>query len=87
MYWENLVLALLYSIQDRPDPLGHVDRVLALVVRRHAMDATPHQYADSIRRALASDAPLNDIVATGHSEELLRQFLAEMLRRIKEEFG
>lgn len=84
-YWHQLMLALLYHVQHRP-PFDQADYVMACVVRKRALDATPHQYADAIQKALATDERLNEILETGHSEELLRQFLLVLLRRIEAEF-
>ena len=49
-YWHQLMLAPLYYVQYRP-PLDQADYVMACVIRKHALGATPHQYATAIPQA------------------------------------
>ena len=86
-YSDQLIMSLLYYIQYRSNPLDYVGYVMGVAVRKHGLGATPARYADAVRRAIESDERLNAILETGHSEELLRQFLKEVLRQIEEEGG
>lgn len=82
--WTAHIRALIYGIQFDKNPLDGVDRILRDVVLAGALSATPAQYLASIQRALAGNTPLAGLIPQGHSEEVIREFLAEMERRIQD---
>lgn len=81
--WVGHICAVLYGIQFDKNPLDSVDRIMREVVQAGALQATPRQYLESIRAALASKRPLAELLPQPHSEETIRRYLAELEHRIQ----
>jgi hypothetical protein len=81
--WTPHICALIYGVQFDTNPLDGVNRVLQQVVQAGALSATPNQYLQSIRKALASKTKLAELIPQGHSEETIRLFLKELEQRIQ----
>jgi hypothetical protein len=81
--WTAHIRALIYGVQFESNPLDGLDRVLRQVVQAGALSATPNQYLQSIRKALASKTQLAELIPQGHSEETIRLFLRELEQRIQ----
>lgn len=77
-----LVRALLYPALFERDLLGFVDRVIEVTIDRQALGRSADDYAKAIDIALASDAELRQYGADHHAEEQVRDFLAEVRRRL-----
>jgi hypothetical protein len=80
---QGLIRALLYPILFQENPLEAVDRVLKTVVDRQALGATPAEYLEAVRNALASESLLGEILPQPHSEKTLREFLAKVANRLE----
>jgi hypothetical protein len=80
--WKPYIRALIYPIQFEVNPVEGVDRVIEFVVVPGALGATPAVYLDSVHRALASCTALARLIPQDHREATIRQFLAEVERRI-----
>ena len=82
------IWALLYPIIFEKRPLNAVDRVLELVVNAGALGTTPQEYLIAVRQALASQERLSekyaDLLVVRHSEEDIREYLAEIEHRLRE---
>jgi hypothetical protein len=81
--WTGHIRAVIYVIQFERNPLDGLDRVLRQVVQAGALSATPNQYLLSIRKALASETLLSELIPQGHSEETIRRYLTELEHRIQ----
>jgi hypothetical protein len=81
--WKGHIRAVLYGIQFEKNPVDGVDRILQQVVKAGALSATPAEYLASIRIALASQTPLATLIPQPHSEEVIRNYLRELERRIQ----
>jgi hypothetical protein len=81
--WAGHIRALIYGVQFEPNPLDGIDWVLRQVVLAGALSATPDQYLLSIRKALASETLLSELIPQGHSEETIRRYLRELEHRIQ----
>src|SRR5665213_3665875 len=78
MRWQPLIRGLVYPIQFDQDPVEGIDRVLEMVVRRRAMNATPEDYAEAVDKALQSDEQLALLIPQPHSEAVIRAFLTAL---------
>jgi hypothetical protein len=74
--------ALIYVVERERDPLENIDRVLADVVFRQALDGTPTEYRAALDRALASNVALARLGPEYHPEPIVRRFLSEIRRRL-----
>jgi len=74
-------------VQFESNLLQGLERTLDIIVRRGALGASPALYLASIRAALASEAPLADVLPMRHSEAEIRQFLAAVESRLEAEAG
>ena len=79
---KSLIRALIYPIQFDPNPVDGVERVLKLVVRAGALGATPPEYLTSTDAALKSSEKLSDLIPQDHSEEVIREYLMEIQKRL-----
>jgi len=79
----GLIRALIYPVQFDPRPLDGVDRVIDTVVKPGSLGATPEEYRAGIHEALASADRLSSLIPQDHSEDVIRQYLAEVARRIE----
>jgi hypothetical protein len=79
----GLMRALIYPIQFDTDPLDGVDRVMDMVVKRRALNATPAEYRAGIQEALTADDRLSELIPDSHPEEVIRKYLTEVARRIE----
>jgi hypothetical protein len=81
----GLIRALLYGVQFEANLLDGVDRTLRNVAARGALGATPGEYLDAVTAALASDIVLSKLLplALGHTEAQVREYLAEIARRLE----
>ena len=59
-----------------------VDRVLRDVIDVGTLEASPNKYLEAIRTALASDVDLSELIPQDHSEKVIREYLAEIERRL-----
>jgi hypothetical protein len=81
----GLIRALLYGVQFEQHLLDGVDRTLQNVVARGALGASAAEYLEGVTRALASDTELSKVLdlAVEHSEAEVREYLAEIGRRLQ----
>lgn len=81
----GLIRALLFGVQYETNLLDGVQRTLEDVVGRKVLGATPAQYLNGIRGALASTMELSKLLpmALEPSETQVRDFLAEIARRLE----
>jgi len=80
--WKAHIRALIYVVQFSKDPIEDVDRVLQMIVQGRVLSGAPEQYLGAIRTALASDAPLAELIPQDHLEGTLRRFLSELEKRL-----
>jgi hypothetical protein len=73
-----LIRALLYPVQFDKRPEQGIARVMELVVKRNALQATMPDYLGAIDLALASDEKLSALLPRSHDEKTVRQFLREV---------
>ena len=83
----GLIRGLIYPVQFDRDPRDGIDRVLSLVVERRALDASPTEYLQAIREALASDEALDTLIPQDHSDSVIRQYLIELRDAIETRWG
>jgi hypothetical protein len=81
---EGMIRALIYPVQFDQKPTDGADRVLEMVVEANRLDRSPEEYLAAIHEALASDASLAELIPQDHSEQVIRDYLADMGRRIEE---
>ena len=82
--WRGLISALLYPVQFEQDYIEGLDRVLTMVVKGRALDASPAQYLEAVRTALKSPVRLAELIPQRQSEEQVRRYLTEARRRLIE---
>jgi hypothetical protein len=80
---KGLVRGLIYPIQFDENPVSGVDRVLSQVVHAKAMNAEPEEYLAAVQGALRSDERLAELIPQGHSEPVIRAYLAEIQKRLE----
>jgi len=80
--FKGLIRALIYPVQFDQDPVDDVDRVVELIVRSRALGASADEYSAAVRAALQSDESLASLIPQGHSESVIRAYLAEVQRRL-----
>lgn len=89
--WDSLVLALLYPVLYEKRPLDGVDRTMRAVVEERALGAAARDYLAAVRRALSSSEPLSarfgPLLVVPHSEDAIREYLAEIARRLERKTG
>ena len=74
-----LLLAVLYPVQFDQRPELGIKRVIRQVIARNALQATPEEYMNAIRRALDNrDEELSKIIPRTHSEEAIRSYLQQL---------
>jgi hypothetical protein len=83
--WDGCIRALLYPVQFEREPLDGIDRVMAQVVRKEALDLAPADYLALVRAALASETELESLLPQPHPERVVRQYLREVERRLAAE--
>lgn len=71
-----LIRALLYPVIFESNIMDGVDRVIQLT------EEQPAGLLQAIRRALASDFPLDTILPQPHADAAIRAFLTELERRL-----
>jgi hypothetical protein len=71
---------VMYPIIFDRNPIDSVERVLELVVRTRALNASPEQYAAAVDAALQSDEPLARLLPQSHSEAVIRTYLTDRVR-------
>lgn len=76
--YAGLIRGLIYPVQFDDDPRSGIPRVLDLVVGEHAMDASPREYLEAIREALASDESLAELIPQDHPEDVIRRYLRDV---------
>jgi len=68
--------------------MGEVERVLKITVEAGVLEASPQEYLIALRKALESEEKLSEkfgfLLRGCHSEELVRQYLVEVERRLQE---
>jgi hypothetical protein len=74
----GLISGLLYPVQFERDPVDGIERVLDVVVRTRALNASPEQYAHAVDAALGSDEQLALLIPQPHSESVIRSYLAQI---------
>jgi hypothetical protein len=80
---QGLIRALLYPVLFEKRPLSGLEQVLRFVVDKKALGATSDDYREAIRSALASEVPLDQFGSEVHSEQEIREFLREVIRRLE----
>jgi hypothetical protein len=80
--WKHLICGVLYPIQFEQNPVDGIDRVLEVVVRARALNASPEQYLAAVQAALQSDEPLARLIPQPHSESVIRTYLVELQKRL-----
>lgn len=79
----GLLRALLYTVQFADDPAARADHAIEEIIGRRAYeDVTASDYAAAIRRALASDEPLAELIPQNHPEERVRRFFAAVEHKL-----
>ncbi|MGA8112220.1 MAG: hypothetical protein WCA46_01005 [Actinocatenispora sp.] len=82
--WGEPVAAVLESVRFDADLDDAVlDRTAEAVVRTRMFHVPAGEVADAIRQALVSRVPLSDLVATGHGEARVRDFLGRLSVRLE----
>lgn len=79
-----LIKALVQPIQSQADPLAAVDQVIDEVALNSVLDSTPYDFLSAIDDALKGDTQLSSLAPQGHSDAVLRQFLATLEQRLTE---
>ena len=79
---KGLIRALIYPVQFERDPVDGIDHALEVIVRARALDKSPEEYAAAVRAALRSDERLALLIPQGHSESVIRTYLAELEKRL-----
>jgi imidazolonepropionase-like amidohydrolase len=86
--WGTLVFLLLYPIIFENNPMDGVERTLMVTVDTRALDATPKEYLAAVREAIKTKEKLSEkyafLLRGAFSEEVIRQYLAELERRLQE---
>ena len=73
-----LIRALLYPVQFEKRPEQGIARVMDLVVKQNALNATAPEYRDAIELALKSDEKLSALLPRSHDEETVRHYLRDL---------
>ncbi len=76
-----LARSLIQPVLREHDPLESVDTILSTIVHASAVD-TPADYLEALDEALASKAPLAQLLPEYHPEVIVRRFLSEVRRRL-----
>ena len=79
----NLILGVLYPTITVDDPMDQLDHVMRGVIGRNALGASPDEYLQAIRAALASDLVLSDLIEPYHTEADVRRFLSAVQSRLE----
>lgn len=74
----GLIRALLYPVQFEKRPEEGIARVVDLVIKQNALQATQADYLNAIDTALRSDEKLSELLPRSHDEETVRRFLSEV---------
>lgn len=76
-----LIRTLLYPVIFESKIMDGIDRVIRLT-QEQPTGASEEQMLEAIRRALASDFPLEKILPQPHPDAAIRAFLRELERRL-----
>jgi hypothetical protein len=76
---------LIYPIQFDPEPVMGIDRVLKVAVFADHLKLQVPNVIAAIDAGLASDAVLSELIPQGHSEAVIRDFLAAVRSRLESE--
>jgi hypothetical protein len=79
---KGLIRALLYPVQFEKRPERGLDRVMEMVIRRHALNADASDYRHAIDLALDSDEELSALVPQSHDEDTVRRYLRDLGERL-----
>jgi hypothetical protein len=74
---------LIYPIQFDPEPVKGIDRVLKMVVFADHLKLEVPDVIAAIDAGLASDAKLCELIPQGHSEAVIRGYLAAVRARLE----
>jgi hypothetical protein len=80
--WKGRIRILLYPAMFETDPVCAVDRVIESIRSGSLTVGTPAEMRNALEQALASPEPLVALLPQTHSEEAIRRYLAELLRRL-----
>jgi hypothetical protein len=81
----GLLRGLIYPIQFDQDPITGVNRVLEQVVRSRAMNAGAADYLAAVQAGLRSEEKLSELIPQGHTESVIRAYLAAIEKRLENE--
>lgn len=82
---QGLLRGLIYPIQFDQDPITGINRVLDQVVHARAMNAGQADYLAAVRAGLRSTEKLSELIPQGHSESVIRAYLAAIEKRLENE--
>jgi hypothetical protein len=75
---KGLIRALLYPVQFEKRPEEGIARVVDLVVKQDALQASQADYLNAIDIALGSEEKLSELLPRSHDEETVRRFLSKI---------
>ena len=78
----GLIVTLIYPVQFHANPVEGVDRVIATIVNATWRQEKPEDYRAAIEEALAGPYRLSELIPQDHPEEVIREYLAEVARRL-----
>jgi hypothetical protein len=81
----SILRALIYPIQFDPQPVEGIDRVLKMVVFADHLKLQVPDVIAAIDAGLASNVSLSELIPQGHSEAVIRSFLAAVRTRLESE--
>ncbi len=81
----SILRALIYPIQFDREPVEGINRVLKMVVFADHLKLKVPDVIAAIDAGLASNASLSELIPQGHSEAVIRSFLAALRTRLESE--
>lgn len=81
----SILRVLIYPIQFDSKPVEGIDRVLKMVVFADHLKLQVPDVIAAIKAGLESNASLSELIPQGHTEAVIRSFLAAMRSRLESE--
>jgi hypothetical protein len=81
---DGMLRVLLYPIIFEANPLDAAGRVIAHIIPRNGVSTVPGDYLSAIEAGLASSDALSELLPQPHAESVIRAYLAEVGRRLRE---
>ena len=79
----GILRMLIYPIQFDPEPVKGIDRVLEVVVFADHLKLQVPDVIAAIDAGLASNAVLSELIPQGHTETVIRDYLAAVRARLR----